>query len=683
VWIKLTYSEEAWRLANNSTPTDRYGYINSTYSNTRFNTELPKDVVIEDVGVGRMTGSTGIAYVITKTDHGITPGDTIYIKGLSQPFNGTWITSSTATFSDVITDTYDFNLLLSHPLLYLKFESTTITDSGASSATFNSGGNIVSAAGTSTSAGYFGNTVVSPTTSYTLVTGSTSSLPAMALLTDFSVEFWHKGSSNTALTAIDIIRKLPSNLISNSNFDTNVFGWEFAPDPEISSFDQTDRSFKRDTNKKLSGNGSGKFLQQIFNMPPPESASSTASVYYGRYGSDSTINVTAGETYTLSGFINWTEKYAPGSLFEILLSPASVSFTAAIEWQNSGGSIISSSIGNSASLAPDSWYRISASGVAPTGAETAKVTFIKGQGYIDSFNIDNTLFEKSASVNDYTGWAVQRYSNDSIKFQVYSYRGTGARIIVPNMYDDEWHHLAFRGSLSTGDLRISAFVDGKLYGSASGTMDSFGESGPDYPYFPIRINHSINSGIRDNIAIFDKVEPNNGILERYKTKSYFPEIPENRALMFYYNQDNNPVANFVINSYVYDNNDFTFSVDSTELFSESQTFKLLNFKPTTGSTSFSSTRFIITSIDSNNTTTFSASPYGSSVSGKGMGYGGYGLVISSYPMFRSLSPTAQPIVGTAVTSEFVKAFITSFDYTINKRFSLTDYVDVSIEFTEI
>lgn len=680
IWIKLTYSEEAWRAANSSTPTDRYGYINRTYSKTISNTDLPKEVVIEDVGAGRVSASVGLAYVVTKTDHGITPGDEIYVRGLSQPFNGTWVTSSTATFADVMTNTYDSSIIRSNPALYLKLDSASIVDSGASSATFNSSSsNLASASGLSASPGVYSNTQVSSDTSYTVVTGSTSNLPRMALEKAFTVEFWHKGTSDPSLNSIDIIRKLPSNLISNSNFNSNVEGWSFSP-PAQQQLDGPDRSFERDTYKKLTGTAAGK-------MTLPSSSSTSASVYYEG------IPVTASETYSLSGFINWTDMPFFGA--------ASVSFTTVIQWMDSSNNILSSSSATSASLAPLSWNRVSVTGTAPTSATSARAVFVKNTGKISCFHIDNTLFEKSSTVKDYTGWAIQRLSNDKIKFEVYPYRGIGAKIIVPNMYDNEWHHIAFRASLpggedtsslTMGDLKIDAWVDGELYDSEIGSMKTFqGFSAPhDYFVEPIRINHAINSGMRDNIAVYDKREPENALINRSKMPEYYYSIPESRALVFYYNQDGNPPATFSVNSYKYEDNEFTFNVDSTQLINIDDTFRLYNFKPASGSVSFDSAsiRFIVTGKEDDNSTTFSASPYWSAtaspvVTGNGNGYGGYGVLVSSYPMMRSLPPTAQPVIGTAVASDVIKAFITSFDYTINKRFTLTDYVDVSIEFTEI
>lgn len=668
IWIKLTYSEEAWRSASNTTPTNRYGYINSTYEKTISNTALPKEVIIEDVGAGRISASTGPAYVVTKTNHGITPGDEIYIKGLADPFNGTW-TTSTNTFSSVMAGAYDTMLVRSNPIVYLKLESTTITDSGPASATLNSASRIVSAAGTSSATGFFGNTVVSSGTAYTEISGSISSLPELAFPTNFSVEFWHKGSSDPALSGIDIIRKLPSNLIANYGFNTNTDDWTTTYLVAYGGARLT-----RDTSYKYSGLGSAKITQDSGSV-------SYISLSCGDYGASQAIPVTIGQTYTLSGIIRWTPHQS---------SSPTMPFTALIQWQNSSGTILSTSSGTTTSVASGGWYRISASGVAPNSAATAKVSFVKGAALCKNFYLDSVLFEKSSTVKDYTGWAIQRYSNNKIKFEVYPYAGTGAKIIVPNMYDDEWHHVVFKGTVSSGDLRINAYIDGAPFGSASGTMDNFeGFSAPhDYYLEPIRINHDISSGYRDNIAIFNKIEPNNGINERYKRGKYFPTIPESRALVFYYNADGNSVGKFGINSYIYNDNIFTFNTDSTQLLNVDDTFRLANFKPATGSISFSQIRFIITEIDENNDTTFSASPYwtnGASptISGSGHGYDGYAVLLSSYPMIKSLAPTAQPVVGTAVASDIIKVFITSFDYNINKRFRLTDYVDVSMEFTEI
>lgn len=664
VWIKLTYSEEAWRSASNTVPTNRYGYINSTYDKTISNTALPKEAMIEDVGTGVISGSTGPAYVITKTDHGITPGDDIYIKGIAPPFNGTWKTSSTTTFASIMSSNYDLTVTSSSPLMYLKLESTTITDSGP-----YSGSVIISpATGTTTASGLYENTVVSTASiAYTSASGSTESF--LSLNNDFTIEFWHKGSPNSAASAVglDVIRKLPSNLISNGDFNSNADNWTVTP---TSTF-----ALNRDTFFKLTGDGSAR-------IDNPQLSSVSSSVYYNP------VPVVANLPYSLSGFINWQG----GGLFP----PSTIPFTAMIQWQNSSGSVLSSSVGTSTSLSAGGWNRISASGVAPTSATKAVIVFVKGDGILDRFYMDNVLFEQSASVKDYTGWAIQRDKNNQMKFKVYPYRGTQPEIIVPNMYDDNWHHVAFRTSVLGGDdntdlkdgyTKMDVWIDGELYRYVTGTGRTFqGSSAPhEYLTEPVRINHGIDSGIRDNIVIHGKWEPENGIIRRSKEPTYFRSIPESRALVFNFNQDGNPLATFGVNSYIYNSatgSNFTFNIDSTQLISVGDRFLLSNFSPATGSTSFATTTFTVTGKDSDNETTFSAS--GSpEVTGNGNGYGGYAILISSYPMMKSLAPTAQPVVGTAVASDIIKVFMTSFDYTINKRFKLTDYVDVSLEFTEI
>jgi hypothetical protein len=104
VWIKLTYSEEAWRFSN----TNSVNSINST--NFSFNPTVsndlpsPRSIPVASVNFTAVggtfgsyipTGSAGVSSiaVYTKIDHGLTLSTTpeIFITGVNQIFNGTWV----------------------------------------------------------------------------------------------------------------------------------------------------------------------------------------------------------------------------------------------------------------------------------------------------------------------------------------------------------------------------------------------------------------------------------------------------------------------------------------------------------------------------------------------------------------------------------------------------------------
>jgi hypothetical protein len=104
VWIKLTYAEEAWRFANNSSSTS-INSSNSTFNPTTGNVlPVPSSIPISRIAYTAIgaswstvipTAIDGVCSfaIYTKVNHGLTLATCpeVFITGVGQPFNGTWI----------------------------------------------------------------------------------------------------------------------------------------------------------------------------------------------------------------------------------------------------------------------------------------------------------------------------------------------------------------------------------------------------------------------------------------------------------------------------------------------------------------------------------------------------------------------------------------------------------------
>jgi hypothetical protein len=93
VWIKLTYSEEAWRFANTVSASS----INST--NFTFNSTLgnslpsPNSFPVTLISYSAVSSGSSSIGIYTSINHGLTltSSPEIFATGINQPFNGTWI----------------------------------------------------------------------------------------------------------------------------------------------------------------------------------------------------------------------------------------------------------------------------------------------------------------------------------------------------------------------------------------------------------------------------------------------------------------------------------------------------------------------------------------------------------------------------------------------------------------
>lgn len=730
VWIKLTYSAEAWRQANSISATNNWQSSNPSFKTTRDNTESINELAIDMIGHKKISSvggvGVGVAFISTKVPHGITHGSSIFIKGADSPFVGTWKTVP-LNEQDQLLINYDESIASDDPRLYLRLESTTITDSGVASAVLNNNGNIVSASGTSLVSGIFDNTVIAPASAdfYTTVTSSALGRTLLfAPTTDnpspgMTIEFLYYGTSNPTLSRnVDLIRKLPSNLVANHSFNSDLSGWTLespswthAPNSADLSASVTDpiAIVGRDTVLGLAGRAAKNSLKVYPNSDFPFNGlvhyygsgifdRSSSVVYHVNaasvtYSNPSSMSVTPGQTYTLSGFLRWSvvQPYYVGNIPETITPivkysadplTTGASFQARIIWKNSSGGIVSSSVGTLTSVTVETWNRVSASGVAPASATYADVKFIQSGISVGSINLDQVLFEQSSVVNDYVGWTVQRVANDRLKFEGYPYTNTGFRIYVDDVHDEEWHHIAFTTTTANNNLYAKAYVDGVLKGESRGTASYLNNE------YPIKINHSTAAGRMDEIAIYNYVLRPSQIEDRQKSVRLLTDVfPDDKTLAFKFNDDGNAAFSIPITSYSYDDRDFVFKTDSTYFLDDSSDgssarFRFNGFVPISGTNTFNNALMIMMNVEDE--TTFTAKmPYESGLSGKGSGYGGAINIVAKKSSTRYPKTPLAPVVGEAVQSDVIKAFITNFDYTINKRFTFTDYVDMSIEFTEI
>ena len=141
-----------------------------------------------------------------------------------------------------------------------------------------------------------------------------------------------------------------------------------------------------------------------------------------------------------------------------------------------------------------------------------------------------------------------------------------------------------------------------------------------------------------------------------------------------------PSAVFNINSYTQAGASAAFYIDSTDLITAGMTFSVKNSSNTSGSSI--NGLWTVVSKSSSDSTMFTASTTRSQTLATGK-YGSGVIISTPAPSTPTLNAFVSPVVGSAVTSDIIKVFITNFTYNITHRLALTDYVDVSIEFTEI
>ena len=150
-------------------------------------------------------------------------------------------------------------------------------------------------------------------------------------------------------------------------------------------------------------------------------------------------------------------------------------------------------------------------------------------------------------------------------------------------------------------------------------------------------------------------------------------------IVFTFVANGNASADFTINSYVQNGASATFNIDNNDFIQNNMNILVLNSKTTSGTSASINGTWVVTG--KSGTTLFTAS--NAVASGSSIGYYGTGVVSSGNGSGKTVTQLAPGVVGPAISSDIFKTFITNFTYDITHRQVLTDYADVSIEFTEI
>jgi hypothetical protein len=153
----------------------------------------------------------------------------------------------------------------------------------------------------------------------------------------------------------------------------------------------------------------------------------------------------------------------------------------------------------------------------------------------------------------------------------------------------------------------------------------------------------------------------------------------NNLITFVIGANNNASADFNLNGYLQSGSTTTFAVDSNDFIQNGMNIVVTNTKAYNGTASSINGTWTVNAKNGN--TQFIAT--NSAFSGSSVGYIGTGIIFSGNGSGKSIATLAPGIIGPAVGADIIKAFMTNFTYNITNRFVLTDYADVSIEFTEI
>ena len=195
VWIKLTYSEEAWKFAN-----DTPSYSMTSPTNSSFDTTVnmlnnnPFTDDIKRIAMSPISSGSAYGIIVTPNRHNISDGEEIFITGINTLFNGTW-----KTFSNAIGFPYTYQVLEDNPSLFLEFNNgpTSIIDSSGNVSASN-----ITIAGILQDAEGLFNVIGSGSGTIQKLSGggqinvAHSSLPSFSH--KFSLEFWMKSTAGIA-----------------------------------------------------------------------------------------------------------------------------------------------------------------------------------------------------------------------------------------------------------------------------------------------------------------------------------------------------------------------------------------------------------------------------------------------------------------------------------------------------
>jgi len=98
VWIKLTYAEEGWRFANTQVATTKFMSTNLTFNSTNDNSSSVSNLFnISAFAFSSIASGSGTASITTVTNHNLAPNSEVYVTGVNQLFNGTWIIAASVS----------------------------------------------------------------------------------------------------------------------------------------------------------------------------------------------------------------------------------------------------------------------------------------------------------------------------------------------------------------------------------------------------------------------------------------------------------------------------------------------------------------------------------------------------------------------------------------------------------
>lgn len=152
------------------------------------------------------------------------------------------------------------------------------------------------------------------------------------------------------------------------------------------------------------------------------------------------------------------------------------------------------------------------------------------------------------------------------------------------------------------------------------------------------------------------------------------------TITYVYGLGNNPFADFNINSFNQSGSTVSLNVDNNDFVVLGSSVTLFNTKGSYGTTNNINGTWVITGTTGTGGISLSSPTF----SGSSIGNYGTGQVVSSSAGVSKTINSIFPGYATpAIAADVTKTFITNFSYNITHRYALTDYVDMSIEFTEI
>jgi hypothetical protein len=152
------------------------------------------------------------------------------------------------------------------------------------------------------------------------------------------------------------------------------------------------------------------------------------------------------------------------------------------------------------------------------------------------------------------------------------------------------------------------------------------------------------------------------------------------TITYVFGQNNNPDADFNINSFVQSGSTVYIGVDNNDFVVIGASINLFNTKGSIGSLNNINGTWLITGTTGTSVITATNNTFSGSTNGS---YGTAQILSSSAGVYKNINSIFPGYITPAIAADVVKTFITNFSYNITHRYALTDYVDMSIEFTEI